>query len=421
MSSLRQRLLVLAPWLVLALLTAWFLGQAHVRVQGELDRMVEESWAGNKATSNPTLGEDPVSEKLTFAAARLFHARGMSETSFLPCYEGYVSESPISSSRPGDCVYTHFLAGPEYVLVALFKVFGDSDDALMRMRLLPLLLVLAAALALVLAARRYALNGWTWGAALLLAGLLTTPALSFWSLSLYGHGYSNACILAALALGLAASDPPVAGPRRWLLMVAAFLLGVLSNLFLLEAAFVVFAAPLVGCLVAGGKGSRRFVFLLTSLVAVGLCVVWLVHLAQVAHHLGSLSLAFEDQIGTALLRAESRGDAGRLEMLVDLNEAAAVMFPVGALFMLASGLFASWLHRSESRMRRRGVGALLLAGLACCLFPMAFNQHAVLHMFRLPRIFLLLYAASLLIWLCLAEERLRSDRTGQAKAVVGSD
>jgi len=382
--------------------------------------MVEESWAGESATSNPTL-MDPVSERHTFAAARRFHARGMAETSFLPCYEDYVSESPIASSLQGDCVYTHFLAGPEYVLVALFKVFGDSDDALMRMRLLPLLLVLAAALALALAARRHALDGWPWGAPLLLAGLLTSPALSFWSLSLYGHGYSNACILAALALGLVASDPPAAGPGRWLLMVAALLLGGFSNLFLVEAAFVVFAAPLVGYLIAGGEASRRFVLQLTLLVAVGLCVVWLVHLAQVAHHLGSWSLAIEDQLGTALLRAENRGEMGRLGMLSALSKAASGMFPVGALFMLASGLFAAWLHRSGSRVRRRRAGALLLACFGCYLFPVMFNHHAVLHMYRLPRIFLLLFAASLLVWLCLAQERLRRDRIGQAESVVGSD
>jgi hypothetical protein len=393
----------------------WFLGQAHVRVAGELRRMLDESWAGGPV--NPAL-VDPVSEKLTFAAARRFHARGLSEKSYLPCYEGYVSESPISGFLEGDCVYTHFLPGPEYVLAALFAVFGDSDEALMRMRLLPLLLVLAAALALALAVRRYTLGGWPWGAPLLLAGLLVTPALSFWSLSLYGHGYSNACILAALALGLVASEPRAAGRGRWALVGAAFLLGCLSNLFLLEAAFVVCAAPLLGHLLVREPGSRRLALQLSAAVAAGLCLVWLVHLGQVAHHLGSLSLALEDQLGTALLRTETCPGSGRAGMLCALSAAGGPMFGVGALSMLASGLFAAWLQRRRGPGRRLGQ-ALLLAAAAAIVFPMLFGHHAVLHLDRLPRIFLGLFAAWLVAWLSLAEERLRTGSHIQSEA--GSD
>jgi len=404
MSARLQRLRALAPWLVLALVACWFLGQAHVRVAGELRRMLDESWAGGPVNAALV---DPVSEKLTFAAARRFHARGLAEKSYLPCYEGYVSESPISASLEGDCVYTHFLPGPEYVLAALFAVFGDSDEALMRMRLLPLLLVLASALALALAVRRYALGGWDWGAPLLLGGLLVTPALSFWSLSLYGHGYSNACILAALALGLVASDPRAAGRGRWVVLSTAFLLGWLSNLFLIEAAFVVCAAPVVGHLLVREPHSRRLALQLSAAVAAGLCLVWLVHLAQVAHHLGSLSLALEDQLGTALLRTETRAESGRAGMLCALSAAGGPMFGVGALSMLASGLFAAWLQRSRGPGRRLAK-ALLLAAAAAIVFPMLFGHHAVLHLDRLPRIFLGLFAAWGIVLLSLAEERLRA-------------
>jgi len=389
--------------LAVALVACWFLAQAHVRVHDELSRMVEESWAGGQVSTTLV---DPVAEELTFAAARRFHSGGMAETSFLPCYEGFASESPISDRLTGDCVYTHFLPGPEYVLAALFAVFGDSDEALMRMRLLPLLLVLAAALGLVLAAVRYALGGWRWGAGLLLVGLLVPPAVSLWSLSLYGHGYSNACILAALALGLVASDPPARGARRTLLVVAAFFLGALSNLFLLEAAFVVCAAPLVGYLLGRGPAPRRLALQLTGWVLAGLCVAWLVHLGQVAHHLGSLSLALEDQFGTAMLRAENRGAPSRFGMFSAVSEATAGMFGIGALPMLVTGVLAAWLHRSAGGQRRRCAQALLLAALACYLFPLLLKHHGVLHMYRLPRIFLLLFACWLVVWTSLVQERL---------------
>jgi hypothetical protein len=389
------------PMLTLLLVVGVFLGQAHFRVQGELARMVDESWAGGPV--NATL-VDAVSEELTIGAARIFREVGFSPTSGLPCYEGFVSETPILGVLETGCAYTHFLPGPEYALLVLFAVFGDSDEALMRMRIVPLLLVLIAALCLVIAARRRVLQGWSLGAVFLLAGVLAAPGVHFWSLSIYGHSYSNACILGALALGLSAG--PSAAPRKVPLFVAAFLVGVLSNLFLLEGAFVVCAAPLVGGLLSRGAGSRKLAASLSVVVGLGLVFVMLLHVAQVAHHLDSLSLALKDQFGTAALRAESRHGPGRLAMIGAFSDGATTMYGISALAMLGSGLLACWLQRNADGQRLRFTVALLLSAGAAYLFPILLKHHTVLHLYRVPRVFLLLFVVWLICWLVLVRDRL---------------
>ena len=391
------------PLLAMVAVVALFLGQAHFLVQGELARMVEESWAGGPV--NATL-IDPLAEELTIGAARSFQEHGFAPTSGLPCYEDFVTETPIASTLETGCAYTHFLPGPEYALLVLLAVFGDSNEALMRMRIVPLLLVLAAALALVLVARRRVFDDWPLAAPLLLAGLLAAPGVHFWSLSIYGHGYSNACILAALALGLMAG--PGAAPRKGLLLAGAFVVGCLSNLFLVEGAFVVCAAPLVGSLLIPSSGSRRLGAQLSVMVGLGLLFAMVVHVVQVAHHLGSLSLALEDQLGTALLRAESREGPGRLGILVASSGVAGTMFGPTALSMVASGLLACWLIRNGDGRRSRFAAALLLSTGAAYLFPVLLKHHSVLHLYRVPRVFLLLFAVWLLCWLALVHERLVS-------------
>ncbi len=396
------RLVRWLPMLGLLAVVAFFLGRAHFLVADELERMVEESWAGGPVTATLV---DVTSEQLTIGAARLFRTVGFAPTSGLPCYEDFSTETPIKPILEQGCAYTHFLPGPEYALVLLMAVFGESDEALMRMRIVPLLIVLAAALSLAWAARREVFAGWPSSAPLLLAGLLSVPGVHFWSLSIYGHSYSNACILAALALGL------LAGPSRRApkaaLFGAAFLLGVFSNLFLLEGAFVVFVAPLVGSLLARGSGSRRLGIYLSLVVGVGLLFVMVVHLAQVAHHLGSLALAWEDKVGTALLRAESRHGPGRLGILFAVSKVGGTMYGLSALALLASGLLACWLQQEGQGQRCRCATALMLSAGAAFLFPLLLKHHCVLHLYRVPRIFLLLFAVWLLCWLLLVSERLR--------------
>ena len=391
------------PLLVMLGVIALFLGQAHFLVQGELARMVEESWAGGPVKATLV---DATAEELTIGAARSFRENGFAPTSGLPCYEGFITETPIASTLETGCAYTHFLPGPEYALLVLLAVFGDTNEALMRMRIVPLLLVLAAALALVFMARRRVFDDWPLVAPLLLAGLLAAPGVHFWSLSIYGHGYSNACILGALALGLTAD--PAAAPRRGLLFAGAFVLGCLSNLVLLEGAFVVCAAPLVGSLLIRGAGPRRLGLQLSAMVGLGLLFAMVAHVAQVAHHLGSLSLALEDQWGTALLRAESREGPGRLGILWASSRVAGTMFGPSALGMVASGLLACWLIRSRDGRRGRFAAALRLSGGSAYLFPLLLKHHCVLHLYRVPRIFLLLFAVWLLCWLALIYERLVS-------------
>ncbi|MBJ95763.1 MAG: hypothetical protein CMP23_14980 [Rickettsiales bacterium] len=396
---MRNRISILLTCATLAGVVYLCLAWGQGVIAGELRRMTDESWAGGPVSATLV---DAASEELTFGAARIFREVGLSRTSGLPCYQGFNSETPIHAVLASDCVYTHFLPGPEYAVLALMSVFGESDEALMKMRIVPLTIVLGLAALLVLVAAARMGFSWPLAAPLVLAALVAVPGLRFWSLSLYGHSYSNACILAALTLGLAAGALPT---RRGLLLAAAFVIGALSNLFLLEGAFVVFVAPLVGALLAGGAKPFRLGARLSVVVGLGLLFAFVVHLLQVAHHLQSLPLALEDQLGTALLRAESRGGPGRLALLLEVSEETALFYGLGALPMLLTGLLACWLSRATDGRRGRYAVALLLAAGAALMFPLLLKHHSVLHLYRVPRVFLLLFVVWLLVWLSLLAER----------------
>lgn len=65
------------PLLVMLGVIALFLGQAHFLVQGELARMVEESWAGGPVSATLV---DATAEELTIGAARSFRENGFAPT-----------------------------------------------------------------------------------------------------------------------------------------------------------------------------------------------------------------------------------------------------------------------------------------------------------------------------------------------------
>ncbi|HCP44909.1 MAG TPA: hypothetical protein DIU15_02620, partial [Deltaproteobacteria bacterium] len=57
----------------------------------------------------------------------------------------------------------------------------------------------------------------------------------------------------------------------------------------------------------------------------------------------------------------------------------------------------------------RGATALGLAALAGYIYPMVFKHHAVLHMYRVPRLFVLLYATFVLVCVAAAAAWIQRD------------
>ncbi|HCP44908.1 MAG TPA: hypothetical protein DIU15_02615, partial [Deltaproteobacteria bacterium] len=190
----------------------------------------------------------------------------------------------------------------------------------------------------------HALGGWRWAPTVLCGLLLIAPGTWYWSLSLYGHSYSTACTLLGLCLGLRATQSAdQANPSRGLLAWAVAL-GFVSNYMLLEACFVVCAAPLVAHLLARPRAPLRAGLRVSVAVGVGLTIAFVVHLGQVAIVFDSLAMALEDQVQTAARRMAERRPPHRPELFFRLSEAAAEMFIVQALPMLGVGLLAVWLR-----------------------------------------------------------------------------
>jgi len=381
------------PRVVLALVVVVFAQNQWVQVQSELDRVAFEEERGLLASPGLV---DADSELLTIAAVRYFRKHGLLSTMGLQHYDGFWSDTPVAHPS-GDPIYTHYLPGPEYALLGLVGLAGDSRNALIRLRLVPSALVLLSVLVLGFVARTHAFCGWRWAPPLVCGLLLVVPGTWYWSLSLYGHSYSTACTLLGLALGFAAAHSEGQSGQHRRLLLAGVALGFVSNYMLLEACFVVCAAPLVAFLLASRRAPVGFGLQVAVAVGIGLTLAFALHLVQVALVFESFSMAVEDQFQTALRRMAEKRPPHRPELLLRLSEAAGQMFVVEALPMLGAGLVAVWAFSQERWRRQRGVAAVALATIAAYVYPMLFKHHAVLHMYRVPRLFVLLYATFILI------------------------
>jgi hypothetical protein len=341
----------------------------------------------------PLRGWDAGSEWRSYLGAREFLAEGFGPTAGLPRYGPHSSRDSGSEAILRSDVYTHYLPGPDYVLAAGIAVLGDEPASLAWIRLLPLLHVVLAVLALVRVAE------WTlWGGHRLIAplvafALLFTPAMRPWALSLHGHAYTSAYLLLGLALGLAGAQ---GGRLRWL-RLAAFVLGFLSNYMLLTAAFVVCAAPLVGAMLAGRDWrSAREGFWLAVLTGLGLTAAFGVHFLQVASLFG-LREAVRGQLGVAGVRLSPAWPGWRTELLVSYELRVGRFFHVGlASLMLALGLAGAWLFAGPASRRIRLACAALIASAASWAWIFAVPGHSLHHKHVNPRLFLLLFACSLL-------------------------
>ena len=347
---------------------------------------------------------DAQSEKNSSYGAERFVRDGFGGTSFLARYDSALNlDSGSAVIRESD-IYTHYFPGPDYVLAAVYAVFGTGETVLRWSRLLPLAHVLVAVLLLLALAERRLWPGREWITTVMFALALYPPALRDWSLSVHGHSYSSAYIMLGLSLGLLGGE----GRHRPWRIAAAFVLGFLSNYMLLTGAFVVCAAPLVGSLLVPDRRSQGFAVALSGTVGLGLLAAFGVHYLQIVSQFG-WSEAWRDQFGVFTARA-SVGVPGTsaMELFYQYKTEVLRYFGITPVVMLLIGLWGSVGYPGSARARLAlGLGVTLaFASSWAWIFLM--RQHSFEHWHVNPRIFLLVYLS------CLAN----AGRLGAGKAGV---
>jgi len=334
---------------------------------------------------------DATTEGFALGAANRFLSDGLAKTCGLPTIPPFETETPIEKIRKS-YVYTHFLPGPEYFSFIVFKIFGYSLTSIAWSRLVPMFFVLISILLFVIVCEKRLFNNWPWGKVILAPWLFSLPGIYLWAITHHGNAFSTAFIIFSLTIGLLAGDEVIKENRRYrlLLLASAFFVGFMSNFMFLEGAFVTFIAPIVGVLITDNYKNWREGLWLCFFTGCGLFAAWFIHFLQVAAFVGSLSDAWIDQIGTALLRAEDRQPPSRIQMIGKFSEYAGHHFRVGGLTMLFTGFFGAWLMFVNNARKRAICLSLFLALIFSYMFPMLMKHHSIIHSFRVPRIFVLM-------------------------------
>ena len=352
---------------------------------------------------------DGQSERNSSDGARHFVQDGFRATSFLARYESPLNLNSGSAAIGGSNIYTHYFPGPDYVLAASYALFGADATVFQWTRLVPLAHVLGSVLLFLALAQRRLWPGDPWITVAMAALMLLPPAVRDWTLSLHGHAYSSAYVLLGLCLGLSADE---GRPERWRLG-GAFVLGLLSNYMLLTAAFVVFAAPLVGSLLSPDGRSHRAGFWSSIMVGLGLVTAFGLHFLQIASQFG-WSEARLDQFGVLAFRSAGGGTGVSLgELFGQYQTDVTRFFGLSPLAMMLIGLWMAFCYPGQRRSRLRLALAVILAGSASWTWIFVMRQHAFEHGHVNPRIFLLVYVCGLACAGALAAAR-RSSHSSRA-------
>ena len=350
---------------------------------------------------------DTTSEALTVDATKIFVEQGFKPSAGLVIYKALKTEGPLGDLLRETGIYTHFFPGPEYLLTLPFSLVKNEGRAIAMGRILPLLLVFFSILLFAWLCEKRVFKGWEWGKAILAAWIFCTPGIYSWAPSIYGHGYSTACVFFGLCLGLKSGDE-LSAKSAGILRAVSFALGFVVIYMLLEGVIITVVAPLVaGLLVAKPKRPRE-ALILSACVGFGVLSAFLVHFIQVAVALGSVHNAWLDQVGIAINRTAQRNQITRMQMIGQWSRYGGDQFRVDALTMLMVGLFAAWLHLGdavEGEVKRlRLAFALVLACVSAYAFPLLLKVHSETHFWRVNRVFQILLATFATVMVSLAAD-----------------
>jgi len=245
---------------------------------------------------------DPYSEANVLREVRNFLEHGLTVhyglgTVYYPGMyptDGFAADPDVSLfGVSAEGVYTHYPPGPEYILYAATKLLGSEPVS--RLRLVPVLLGLAAMVFFGLAVRRRfgAAIGW-----LVMTACMITPTVTDEFVSLHSQGYAFALLL--LEIGLAI------GVNAW---AAPFvLIGFLQGWLSFDYVFLVTLTPLAIELVMPAllpEYQRRWKLTLRRVILAGggFAIAHALHFMQIWAYWGSFAEAVRDLAGAAAHRA----------------------------------------------------------------------------------------------------------------------
>lgn len=245
---------------------------------------------------------DPFSEANTLREVRHFLEDGLTKNLglgtvyYAGLYDGigFVAGTEVAAPSVTEAgVYTHYPPGPEYLAYVMARLMGPEPVS--RLRLLPVILGLAAMLSLGFAvrARFGATSAWvTMGACAI------TPCVTDGFIGLHAQGYAAALLMIEIALILRS------GRARWPFLLLGFLQGWLS----FDYVFLVIFSPLameaalrrIDC---NHSVRWRLAWWRVALAAIGFAAAHGLHFLQVAAWWGSFAQARADLGGAAAHRA----------------------------------------------------------------------------------------------------------------------
>lgn len=337
------------------------------------------------------------SESNSIMAAQIWVKQGIASTYGIAIYPNFVQETPINKLREMRA-YTHYFAGPDYVLYGIFSIFGDSPTVILWGRLIPVFLVLSGLWFFTRQVLLLVKPRWEWCAPIIFAAVLLAPQVYQMVVTYHGLSYMTALIFFAFGVGL---HPRLSVSKK---MFFSFLLGFLSHHFNLTGTFVVFAAPAVGTLFLGGKDIYKTAVRLSFFVGLGMVSAFVLHFAQLSALVGWKD-AWVDQFGTAVNRGTWNEPPSRLQLIGIYSRLVNGGFRIGSIAMLASGLFFIWLIRDQKFEKRRYSLGLIAAFVASYTWILLMKKHSVIHQHLNPMTFVFLFAAWLVILCQLVSDR----------------
>jgi hypothetical protein len=350
---------------------------------------------------------DPFSEANALRAGEGYVEQGFSRNYGLPMV-GYGDQFPETGfGLQGTAVYTHYPPGPDLLVGALTKLFGEQRAG--RYRSAPLIVGLLSlgAFAGLLTRAFGAL-----AAAGLLAGCALAPMFSNMMHGLHYQGYALGLFLVELGILIRLLGPR-AVDRSARHFAALWALGFLQGWLSFDYCFLVTLAPLPLAILFRPPGALRRTALSILLLGAGFTLAHGLHFAQVAAYLGGVGPALADLLGSAQSRLGEPSWADRLELvgqyatvqasrpeyfswalpLVTIGSLALVILNRGTLTVFEPArLRFAWHVR-----RGRSAGALAAAWCISLLWVAVMWEHALDHTHFVPRHYFLFYFVCLLV------------------------
>lgn len=357
---------------------------------------------------------DGATEQMLLFSTKTYQEQGYLKTWFLPTYPpfGYDSEGNL---RDKPFVYTHYFPGPAWMQSIFVGIFGENGITLSRILPLSLNVIgiawLAIEFSIFMGAGLYA--------CLLATALLTSRAITIFSVSFAGHGYVMAIYLLMFA-GLFRFSNFTTGLRslafkHWIDKIIerpwifGFLVGFLQIEFAIDFLSVTFLSAIGLIFFLGLEGSHFSKKFLKGMILGGTFGMVL-QVMLFALTLGSLSAAIEDftkwgswRMGVYKFKLDidPQENFGINRVLREYNRQAygatgftAWNMVILSAFFIVLGFFGK--VKSAIEIKRYCL-ALIFTYFAAISWNILMRQHSWIHVHFIPRHYIVLFVMMILM------------------------